>query len=140
MSGHYPSSDFCYQCDNELSAICWSCSNKTHSKLKEEAEQLRFELEKVRKEYADYRGIALLAVQLAEQRVESLVKRQRDECAKAALDWSKTQDQVAEDKERDCAFCSAEMHREEAIMARRISVAIQNSPLVSDPTSDPATP
>lgn len=64
--------------------------------------------------------------------LNTFVERQREACAESALKWSRGQDEVAEDKERDSAFYSAETHREEALMARRISNSIRTTPLVTE--------
>lgn len=61
-----------------------------------------------------------------------VAKRQREACAEAALQWSKSQAEIASDKERDSIMASAEMHREESIMASRISSAIRATPLVTN--------
>jgi uncharacterized protein YeaC (DUF1315 family) len=60
------------------------------------------------------------------------MERQREACAQAALAWSRSHAEVAEDKERDSVMASAEMHMEESIMAKRIAAAIQRAPLVTE--------
>jgi hypothetical protein len=65
---------------------------------------------------------------------ESLVdtaKRQREAAALTAESWGRRQELIAEDKERETIWASAEMHRAEAIMARRIAQAIRGMPLVT---------
>lgn len=93
--------------------------------LRKERDELKAEVEQLRAEKA-------MSCWPAPAALEAVAERQRAACAEAVLKWSKSQAQIASDKERDSIMASAEMHREEAIMARRISAAIRASPLVTE--------
>lgn len=132
----------CHQCDDELVEALRAENKhlreaKAHEgllamELKEEVEQFRLALAGAEN--------SIRAEQMAQEQLKDDIKqlmketaeRQREACAAAAFQWARTQDEIAADKERDSVMASAEMHREEAIMARRISAAISSAPLVTD--------
>lgn len=98
--------------------------------------ELAKELEQLANERNQYRHLANLILQVEEgHELRHVAEKQREACVQAAKNWARTQEQVAADKEGDSIWASAEMHRAESIMARRIAQAIQAAPLVTEAKS-----
>lgn len=107
----------------------------THA-IEQERDEARAEVERLTNERNQYRHLANLLLQAEEgYELRHVAEKQREACVQAAKNWARTQEQVAADKEGDSIWASAEMHRAESIMARRIAQAIQAAPLVTEAKS-----